>query len=148
MKITSINSNYNFTARITRNWDGVGELSQKEVVNTYNSAIKSIAEKRDQALELDEFMSSKEVKPLLKKLPKQDMVNINQGYYASSDETDEETPTLEYIAREDSSHDKIFYTTINPNPNFLEFREVRTSEGKLNKKGITEWLKQLGEFFI
>ena len=147
MKINSINTNNSFTAKISRNWDGVGESRKKDVVDSYNSAIRGIVEKRNQALELDTFMNSKEVKPLLKKLPKEDLVNINQYYYPSCDELDEQTPILKYIPREDASHDKIFYTTINPNPSFLEFSEVRSENGKLNKEGITNWLKGLAEFF-
>jgi len=139
MKINPI-STTNFKARISRNWDGVGETSKRDTVREFDSAINQLKERKQQVLELDEFMNSDEVKPLLKSLPRKDLVNINNNYCT-------QPPSLEYITRERKSQDKIFYTTINPKPMFLTLSETRTPDGTLDKKGITEWLVRMNEFF-
>ena len=101
MIINSINGNANFKAKLKRNWDGVAQETKAEVLATYDNAINEIKIKRVQAAELDAFMHSDEVKPLLEQLPKKDMVNIlnhNVDALSSDAQYFDGPPKLEYFA--------------------------------------------------
>ena len=100
----------NFGARSTRNWDGVRSDNRSQVVKSYDDAIAKIQEKRDEAVELDKFISSKEIQPLISKLPRKDIVNIKYPAYVDEFYSSEETQTLEYIPRNSKSLQKCFYS--------------------------------------
>ena len=66
-------SNISFGALITRNYDGVCAQTSQKVIEGYDKEIQKLLKQKEQAVELDSFMNTKEVKQLAKKLPKKDI---------------------------------------------------------------------------
>lgn len=139
-------SNISFGAQITRNFDGVCSDTAQKVVDGYDKEIQKLIKQRDNAIELDTFMNSKEVKQLTKQLPKKDLVDIQQSIY--HDRNEDSITGVQYVVRDDKSWDKLFKTTIHPEKrDDLAFEQVRKEDGSLNKEGILGWLNHLVEFF-
>ena len=99
----------NFTAKISRNWDGVYSQDTKQVIAEYDKSIQAIQTKREEFLELDRFMKSKEIKPYLQNLPAKDKINIVTNDNEEENQSESKTK-LEYLAMSDSSIYKIFST--------------------------------------
>ena len=138
--------NISFGAKITRNFDGVCSDTPEKVIAGYDKEIQKLIKKRDDAAELDTFMSSKEVKQITKQLPKKDLVDIQQSVY--HDELEDCITGVQYIVRDDKSWEKLFKTTIHPEKrDDLAFEKVRKEDGTLNKEGIIDWLNHLVELF-
>ena len=139
-------SNISFGALITRNFDGVGAQTSQKVMAGYDKEIQKLLKQKEQALELDSFMNTKEVKQLAKKLPKKDIIDIQQS--VDHDKLEDSITGLQYVVRDDKSFDKLFKVTIHPEKrDDLAFEQVRKEDGSLNKEGIMGWLNHLVEFF-
>lgn len=137
--------NISFRAQVTRNFDGVASENSEKVIAGYDKEIQKLLKQKNDAVELDTFMSSHEVKEYTKLLPKKDFVDIRQ----SVDNDKENIPAnLQYVVRDDNSLHKLFKTTIHPEKrDDLAFSELRKEDGSLNKEGIMGWLNHLVEFF-
>ena len=137
-----------FTARVSRNWNGITSENRAQVVKSYDEAIAKIQDKKNEALELDKFMSSKEVQPLVAKLPRKDLLNIKHPQYVDEFYSAETQPSLEYIPRNSNSLKRVFYSSVNPHQlSTLQYDNVRKTDGSLNKEGIIGWLSYLNDFF-
>ena len=138
----------NFKARVSRNWDGMNTETRTQSMLSYDEAIAKIEEKKSQAMELDKFVCSKEVEPLIRNLPKKDLLNIKHPHYIDEFYSADEQTSLEYIPRNSKSQKRAFYSSINPHQlSTLKFTHVRKADGSLNKDGIIGWLGYLNDFF-
>lgn len=139
-------SNINFCAQITRNFDGVCSENSQKVIAGYDKEIQKLVKQRDNAIELDTFMNSKEVKQLTKQLPQKDIVDIQQS--VEHEKIEDSMTGLRYVIRDNKSFDKMFKTIAHTEKeDDLSFEKVRKDDGSLNKEGILSWLNNLVEFF-
>ena len=137
-----------FGARISRNWDGMNSENRTQSMMSYDEAIAKIQAKKQEAVELDKFICSKEIQPLVAKLPRKDLLNIKHPTYIDEFYSSENESSLEYIPRNSNSLKRAFYSSVNPHQlSTLRYDEVRKADGSLNKDGIVGWLKYLNDFF-
>ena len=146
MKLNAINTC--FKARVSRNWDGSCSETRNQSMMSYDEAITKIESKKAEAIELDKFICSKEVQPIIGALPKKDLLNIKHPTYIDEFYSSENESTLEYIPRNSNSLKRTFYSSIHPHQlSTLKFSNVRKQDGTLNKEGIIGWLSYLNDFF-
>lgn len=157
MQVNSINLT-NFSGKVVRrnllqngSLNDKKEMSKKDVDKTYETAIKDIQEQHKHAVELDEFMNSKEVKKEVAKLPEN--VNIQICNLYNDRYIDKPHPSNGHkVAIQDVS--AIYDNEFNHNRE-IENRKVSSmscirvqkEDGTINKKLIMKWIKSLQEYF-
>ena len=114
--------------------------SKSELAREYDAKIAKIQKEKQTVLELDEFLSSKEARNALNRLPHEDTISI------STPKTADEQLSLTYI--DNTVFDRL---------TLQEFEDWKGSEmdiyfpikkdGTLDKKGIVKWISKTVEFF-
>jgi len=137
----------NFTAKITRNWDGRQSETREQLTHSYDLEIQTIQKQKEKIIELDKFMHSSEIKPLLEKLPKRDIVDIQDNTFLNGYNSNEKEIFLEYMPMTEATNKKAFNGSSRIQTWHLGmYGQIWTEDGTLNKKGIKIWLNKLANF--
>lgn len=114
------------------------ETKFSEMVKSYDDQIAKIQQQKVRAIELDTFMrTDKTVQELVKKLPKEDTLEMVNNFcaYCHGDDSELEMEDLSLL----------YVSERLDNPSEMESFEVQNPKGEIDKKGIIDWLKDLLE---
>lgn len=155
MRINSIQNNYtSFSAKTVRECNSKREeRSKTQILQSYDDQIDIIKKQKQRAIELDEYMHSKEIKKILKQLPAKDFVEINHMF--AGDTGSVEGKDGDYVIP--CSHMICYYHKSNEeNEKFQELYDsrggdlhidIQKRDGSIDKKLIKNYLKSLIEIF-
>lgn len=155
MKLTPINSNMSFKARLERNIGPkiVNPETQRPILHIndplnlvlmdYDNAIERIRAQKARAIELDAFMHSDEVTQYIGALPQEDIVSIMYRP-RNNEDLSEYNILLRYIPGNSISYTRTQYRDYK-DPR-LDMK-AQNKDGSINKQGIIGWLTDLKHFF-